>query len=189
MCIYLSALKCCLKRNAHSNVHVSICVPNWSQPRNIAGLIRTASILGFDVYIGPSKGYERLIAKDRDMINHCVMGANNYTVVNSWKDFFMNTQAEIIIMESPEFWKERNQEANSIYTITPNTRCILVFGDEGEGILPHTLEAVGMYMPCYIPQYNDTIKNPRKHRNNVSFNLNSAATLAMGILLARGMTE
>ncbi len=181
----LSALQCCLQQSTHSNIHVSILVPKWSQPRNVAGIIRTACILGFDVYIGPSNNYDRLIAKHRDTINHCVMGANNFTVVNSLEDFFRNTQDQIIIMESPEFWKERNEESNSIYTIPLQTRCILVFGDEGEGILPHMFEYITAYTPCYIPQYNNTVKNPRKHRNNVSFNLNSAATLAMGILTSR----
>lgn len=162
--------------------HLDIYIPEWSQPRNIAGIIRTATILGYDVHIGPSDKYNRLIAKHRDTIEHCVMGANNYTVVEDMVSY-LQTRKQIIVMESEDFWKSRKEFAYSIFKVPVQSYCTLVFGDEGKGIPLDFWDNVNEYIPCYIPQSN-SVKNTRNNteRNNVSFNLNSAATLSMGIL-------
>ncbi len=163
---------------------IHIYIPAWTQPRNIAGIIRTATIMGYHVHIGPSSKYARLITKHRDTIEHCVMGANNYHVVVDMLSY-LQTRKHIIIMESQEFWDSRNEVAYSIYDVPKYSEYTLVFGDEGLGIPSEFWKNIGTYIACYIPQ-SSSAKNTRNNteRNHVSFNLNSAATLSMGILTA-----
>jgi len=115
------------------------------------------------------------------------MGANNYRVVSDMVAYLQSSKY-IIVMESEDFWNERNEFAYSIYDVPVKHKCTLVFGDEGSGIPTSFFSSVSHYIPCYIPQ-SSSAKNTRNniYRNNVSFNLNSAATLCMGILTSRCM--
>ena len=176
-------MQCIYKCFTQHKLNVEIYIPEWTQARNIAGIIRTATIMGYKVYIGPSTEYTRLIAKHRDTIKHCVMGADDYHVVVDMKHF-LQARWQIIIMESEDFWKSRNEFAYSIYNVPlKQSECTLVFGDEGKGIPSCLWENLNHYIPCFIPQ-SSSARNTRANvfRNNVSFNLNSAATLSMGIL-------
>ena len=161
-------------------VDLIIYIPKWKFIRNIAGIIRTASIFEYLCIIGPTEYYDYLIAKDKKLLNHCTMNLSNYIVSKNITNY-TNTY-KFVVFETLDFWNSNNIKPESIHDLKLESM-ILIFGDEAEGI---NLSEFENFVPCFIPQKLNGINSRRnKLRNNVSLNLNSAATAAIAILNTR----
>lgn len=174
---------------------MSIYIPSWDRTNNIGGIRRTAPILRVPLYIGqkgnrgngdrPPEG--RITSRERKDIERVCQGVGSHTVVTNPLDIFtiVPKNTTFVLMESPEFWKERDIIPVSLYDITPNGNMMFVFGNERDGISNETLNMFPQYVPCYLPQDN-TLINTRKRHNNVSLNLAHAVVITIGVMKGKG---
>lgn len=180
--------------NQKKNLEIGVYIPKWDIIHNIAGVARFTAIFGAKFYIGSTGNRYRNVEGKRvqqfvDIVNHrerreierLSMRYGTYDLADSFDE--IPHYDNIVVMETPEFWKERSEIPVNLETFNPKGNSILfIYGSESEGIL--NPEQFGNYIPCYIPQ-KDGLVNTRNNKNNISLNLATSVIYTIGVLRGR----
>ena len=185
----------CSSHENNLNVNMSIYISSWDRTNNIGGIRRTACIFEIPLYIGEkgNRGNKdrspqgRITTRERKDIERVCQGVGSHTVVTNPLDLFnmISSDTIFILMEAPNFWKNRNINPISLYDISPTGNIVFVFGNERDGISDDTLNMF-KYVPCYLPQ-NEKLVNTRKRHNNVSLNLAHVVVITIGIMKGKNL--